>query len=314
MHIELRHLRSFLAVAEELHFGRAAERLEVAQPPLSQQIRRLETELGVELFDRTGRPIRLTAAGEAFLEEAQLALRHAARATQRSRRAAGGQLGRLSVGATFWALTAVVPSVLRAFRARTPRVALELSTSAPTHLVDGLQKEQLDVGFVAFAEWSGGRPTLSAEPLLEEPMMAIVPEDHRFAKRAAIRLEELAHEPFVTFSRAVVPGLVDQQMAAFSKRGLTPAEIEETTDPWALLTLIAAGVGVGLHMASFSKVRHPGVAFVPLEGDPPTATLLLLWRRDDDREVLRIFLDCAREIARSIKPRTKIGHNAEAAT
>lgn len=267
---------------------------------LSQQIRRLEEELGVELFDRTSRPIRLTPAGAAFLEEAQITVRHAARAVQKSRRAARGELEHLSIGATFWALSAIVPSVLRAFRGDMPRVALALSTFGPTHLVDALKKEHLDVGFVAFAEWSGGGRTLRAEPLVEEPMVAILPEDHPFAERTEVSLDELAGEPFVTVSHAVVPGLVDQQMAAFHARGLSPRDVQETPDPWALLSLIAAGVGVGLHMASFSKVRHPGVTFVPLEGDAPTATLLLLWRRDDDREVVLTFLEAARAVAGSL--------------
>ena len=299
MKLELRHLRSFLAVAEELHFGRAAKRLHMAQPPLSQQIRRLEDELGVELFDRGGRPIRLTSAGTAFLEEAQLAIRHADRAVQRSRRAVEGK-SHVTVGATFWALSAIVPAVLRRFRAVVPRVTLDLITSAPPDLVESLEHERLDVSFVAFAEWSAGRGrALRAEPLLEEPMMAIVPEDHEFAGRAAVSLEELAGESFVTFSHAVVPGLVNQQMAAFSARGVAPVDVHETSDPWALLGLVAAGVGVGLHMASFGRVRHPGVAFVPLEGDAPKATLLLLWRRADERGVIRTFVDVAREVARS---------------
>lgn len=139
-----------------------------------------------------------------------------------------------------------------------------------------LKKERLDLGFVAFAEWSGGGRTLQAEPPLEEPMMAIVPEGHPFARRVSVGLEELAGEPFVMLAHAMVPGLVDQQMAAFHARGVAPADVHETADPWALLGLIAAGVGVGLHMASFSQVSHPGVVFVALEGDAPTATLLLL--------------------------------------
>jgi len=300
MDIELRHLRSFIAVAQELHFGRAAQRLHVAQPPLSQQIRRLEDTLGVALFDRSTRPIRLTAAGDAFLEEAQLSLRHAERAVHRSRRAAGGEIGRLGIGATFWALSAIVPAVLRGFRARVAEVSLELTTAAPTALVDDLKKERLDLGFVAFAEWSGGGRTLQAEPLLEEPMMAIVPEGHPFAQRASIGLEELADEPFVMLAHAIVPGLVDQQMAAFHARGVAPADVHETTDPWALLSLIAAGVGVGLHMASFSRVSHPGVVFVALAGDAPTATLLLLWRREEDRELVRTFVSVAREVAAAV--------------
>lgn len=299
MKIELRHLRSFLIVAEELHFGRAAKRLHMAQPPLSQQIRRLEDELGVKLLDRSRRPIRLTPAGARFLEDAQLAVRHADRAVQRSRHAVESQR-HVAIGATFWGLSAIVPAVLRGFRSAVPGASMDLVTAGPVNIVEDLEQQRLDIGFVAFAEWPSRGPALRAEPLLEEPMMAIVPQDHPFATRSAVSLQELADQPFVTFFHSIVPGLVNQQMAAFSARGVAPKDLHETSDPWALLSLIAAGVGVGLHMASFSKLRHPGVAFVALEGDAPTATLLLLSHREEEREVVRAFVDVAREVARTL--------------
>jgi DNA-binding transcriptional LysR family regulator len=304
---EAPYLGSFLAVAEELHFGRAAERLNVAQPTLSRRIRLLEEELGTLLFDRTSQPVRLTPAGRAFREDAELAVHHGRRAREQALRAARGELGRISVGATSWANNAVVPQALRAFRATAPSVSLELYTTAPGDQVEALHKQRLDVGFSAFARWLTGRPGLDVEPLLEEPMVAILPRDHRLARQRTVSLEDLAAERFVALADSVAPGLVNKQVAIFHERGLSPADVQETTDPWALMTLIAGGVGVGLHMASFSNVAHRGLAFVELEGDAPTATLFMLSRRDDDRELVRRFLATTREVARSLEPATVLG-------
>lgn len=298
MEVELRHLHSFLVLAEELHFGRAAERLGVVQPALSRQIRGLEVELGTALFDRSSRPIALTSAGVAFLSEARVAVRHAERAVVAGRRAGRGEIGQLAVENTFWAYTAILPAVVRAFRARAPNVRLELATaSGPTQQVERLEKELVDVCFTAFGHWSVKRRALQVEPLLEDPMTAIVPDHHGFAERPEIELAELASEPLIMLSHAIVPGLLDRQMAIFHERGLSPTLVQEAPDPLALFSLIGAGLGVGIHMASFATLRPPGVSFVPIAGNPGTAKLLLLWRRDDEREVLRMFLDTAREVA-----------------
>ncbi len=302
MEVELRHLRAFLVVAEERHFGHAAERLHVAQPSLSQQMRRLENELGAELFDRTRRPIRLTAAGEVFLEEARLGLGQVHRAMERGRRAARGEFGHLAIGATSWAHNAIVPSVVRTLRARLPDITLELSTGAPTDQLDAVRDERLDVAFAAFARWPIGVGALAVEPLFEEPMVAIVAQDHPIGRQAEVSLEELARETLVLLCQDVTPGLVDKQMAIFHDHGLAPAAIQEAPDPQAMFSLIAAGVGVGVHMAAFSNLRGRGVTFVQLKGDAPTATLHLFWRRNDDRELVRIFLDTARQMARALQP------------
>jgi DNA-binding transcriptional LysR family regulator len=302
MDIELRHLRSFLAVAEELHFGRAAERLHVAQPPLSQQIRRLEEQLGAELVDRSSRPVRLTAAGTAFQEEARLAVYHADQAMERGYRAARGEVGQLAVGATSWAQAAIVPSVVRAFRARAPQARLQLSSPAPTDQVDALRKERLDIGFVAFARWLVGSRDLEVEPLFEEPMVAFVASDSPLADQPSVSLEQLAEFPFITLSHMVAPGLIDKQMESFHERGAPPVEVQETPDPGAMASLIAAGEGVGMHMASFSNLHRRDMVFVPIEGRAPTATLLLLWRCNDNRELVHLFLDIAREAARNREP------------
>ncbi|MGI8630192.1 MAG: LysR substrate-binding domain-containing protein [Solirubrobacteraceae bacterium] len=262
----------------------------------------LEKQLGTALFDRSGQPIRLTAAGAAFLDDARLAVHHGRRALEQARRAARGEVGHLSLGAISWANNAIVPSALRAFHARAPKVSFELYITSPSAQVEALHKQRLDVGFSAFARWMQGRPGLQVEPLLEEPMVALVPADHPFAQRPAVSLTDLAGERLVVLADAVTPGLVDKQVAVFHERGLSPADIQDAYDPWALQALIAAGIGVGLHMASFSNVRHRGIVFVPLQGDAPTATLFMLSRREDDRALVRSFLESTREVARTLAP------------
>lgn len=299
MDIELRHLRAFLAVAEERHIGRAAQRLCVTQPSLSQQIRRIEQELGTELIDRKSRPIRVTAAGAAFVEEAQHALRHARLAAERARQAAQGRIGQVSLGATYWAHCAIVPAVIRAFHDRAPNVSLLLSTAPPTEHVEAVRKEQLDVCFVAFPQWLTGRPALHVEPILDEPMVVIVAEHHPLAQRAQISLHELEGERLVALSHPMVPGLIDKQVETLHEHGFVPAQIQEVPDPPALFSFVAAGGGVGLHMASLSNLRPRGVAFVPIAGNAPTAKLLLVSRLEDDRPLVGLFLQTVRDAARS---------------
>lgn len=315
MDLELRHLRAFVVVAEERHFGRAAQRLHVTQPSLSQQIRRIEQELGTELLDRKSLPIRVTAAGAAFLEEARYSLLHARWAVERGRQAALGRVGQLSLGATYWAHCAIVPAAIKAFRDRAPNVSLHLSTAPPTEHLEAVRKEQLDVAFAAFPQWLIGGPALHVEPVLDEPMVVIVADHHPLARRSEISLHELGNERLVALSHPMVPGLVDKQMETLQEHGFAPAEIQEVPDPPALLSFVAAGVGVGIHMASLSNLRPRGVAFVPIAGDAPTAKLLLISRRDDDRPLVKLFLQTIREAARSRAPpevfRDRIGASGQ---
>lgn len=297
MEIELRHLRYFIAVADERHFGRAARRLHIAQPPLSRQIRNLEEELGAELLDRKSRPLRLTAAGAAFREEAWVLLDRAERAIDRWRLAPHEQVGHLNVAVLPWAYGGMLPSLVGTFGARAPHVSLELSTRSVEEQLEALAKDWIDVGLGRAVR--AGR-TLRVEALLTERTVAVVPESHRLTDRSEISLEDLAGEPLVSIARRVTPGFAHRQDDLFLSRGLTPTIVHEAPDPQAQLALVAAGVGAGLHLASISEpVRHRGVAFIPLSPEPPPVTLTALWRRDDDRELLRLFLETAREVAGS---------------
>jgi DNA-binding transcriptional LysR family regulator len=295
MDVELRHLRAFVALAEERHFGRAAERLKIAQPPLSRQIQDLERELGSELLDRRRRPVGLTPAGEAFLEEARVALEQSRRTVERARRAGRGQLW-LSVAAPPWAFNGVLPAVLKAFRARHPEVGLELSTTDPVFQGNSLRDGAFDV---VFAQWVVDTRGLALEPLLEEPTVALVPERHRLASRPALSLKDVAGEPSVAMCSRCTPKLAQEEATLFRSRGLTRHVVQSACGPLQQLGLVAAGLGIALSSASMSLLRREGVAFVPLETDTPSSSLHLLWRRDDERERLQRFLETAREVARS---------------
>lgn len=287
-------------MAEERHFRRAAKRLHIAQPALSRQIRSLEGELGTELFDRKTRPVRLTTAGDAFFEDAAFILTQTRRAVDRGRRTARGERGHLSVAAVPWAYGGLVPRVATAFRSRLPGPSLEFSTRAASDQADAVVNGWLDIGFSRPVMATRG---LQVEPLIKERMMAIVPEDHPFAERPDLSLEELAGESFVSISELVAPGFAYQQTTQLALRGLMPAVIHEAPDPQTQVALIAAGLGVGLHLTPSPEMAYRrGVAFVPLSGDAPSPTLALLWRRDDQRPLVCAFLDAAREVARSLAP------------
>lgn len=297
MEIELRHLRYFIAVAEERHFGRAAKGLHIAQPPLSRQIAQLEAELGAELFDRATRPVRLTAAGVAFLEEARSIVNHSRRALERGRRSARGEQSRLSVAALPWSHNGILPSVAGTFCSRFPDARLDISTRGPPEQADAILKRLVDVGLT--------RPTaehreLRIEPLLEERMAVVLPERHPLARRSELSFEQLATEPLVSIPEDLAPSFVSRQTNEFARRGLTPSIVHQAPDAHAQIALVAAGVGLALHLTPAPDLPRDGVVVVPLADDEvPTFPLVLAWRRDDRRELVGAFLDSARTIARS---------------
>lgn len=292
----LRHLQGFVAVAEERHFGRAARRLGIAQPSLSRQVYALERELGAELLDRASRPLRLTAAGDDLLQEARSILDRAERAVERTRRTARGERGRLSVATLPWAYSSTLPCILRAFREYAPRVRLELSTRTGDELADALAKDWVDVGLERVPVLTSA---LQAELLHEEKLVVIVGQEHRLADRAVISMNDVAGESFVSIARECVPGFANLA-EQFARQCVQPAVVHEAPDPQAQLALVAAGVGIGLHLAPAATRRQCGVVFIALEENVPVPPLALVWRRDDDRELLRLFLDTARQVARSL--------------
>ncbi len=290
MNVELRHLRYFLAVAEELHFGRAAERARIAQPALSQQIRRLEAALGTELFRRTTRRVRLTAAGEALIPHARRALQEVADGRVAAVRAARGEVGRLSVGFVETAAGTIVPAAVQRFRAERPAVELSLRELGVAEQVEGLRSGRIDVGVVRAPV---DAPELQLEPIAEEGLLAAMPSGHQLASRRRIAPGRLAGEPLVALSREIVPGLHDQ-LADTLGGGLGGVRItQEATSIQAVLGLVAAGLGIAVLPASVRSQRRDGVSFVSLVPSP-RSTVLVASRRDHGSPLIGAFIDAAR--------------------
>jgi DNA-binding transcriptional LysR family regulator len=296
--MELKHLRYFVAVAEELHFSRAAARLHIAQPPLSQMIRRLEQELGLKLFERTKRRVTLTAAGKVFLEEARGTLARADSAVYRVKRAARGEVGSLKVGFIPWAdFTTIFSEIIRRFGERQPQVRLDFnSISTPEHM-NALTEGRVDVGFFA-------PPTppanLAHQVVLSDSVVVVLPRRHPLARRRIIPLEALAHEPHILVARDRVSSYYDLLISLFRHAGFTLQVRHHTDHPQTTLALVAAGIGVSLVPASLENIRRPGVVYRPMQ--PSTEVrMIAAWRHDNDSPVLANFVEVMREVVRTGK-------------
>jgi DNA-binding transcriptional LysR family regulator len=290
--MELRHLRSFVAVAEERHFGRAAQRLHMAQPPLSQQIRRLETELGATLLHRTTRSVELAPAGEVLLLRAREILTAVDRATEDARRAARGEFGRLAVGFTGSATYALLPQLAAALRRELPGVVLDLRGELLTPAqVEGLLDGSLDLGLL--------RPPvrdsdLAVEVVRSEPLVAVLPETHALAAADSVPLEELEEEPFVVYPshfRSVVHDAVEETCAA---HGFLPRVALEVSETATLVSFVAAGLGVSLVPESVRHMTVHGAVYRPLARDAAAVELAVAWRRADATPVLERALEVVR--------------------
>lgn len=289
MAIELRHLRYFLAVAQEANVTRAAARLGISQPPLSQQIKELEQEVGAVLFHRTPHGVVLTEAGAAFLAEAQQIMGSTERARVAAQRAARGETGQLRVGFTgSAAFNPVVSTMIRNFRRAWPSVRLTLEEANTTRLVDGLAQQTLDLVFLR--PGAAGMSGIRLQRLADESMKVVLPVSHRLAKRKRLRLSALADEPFVLFPRAVGLSLYDSVFMACRDAGFEPQLSQEAPQISSVVNLVAAELGVSIVPASIAQMAVRGVRYVDIEGDAPIARLALATREGDGRMVVRNFL------------------------
>ena len=294
--MELRHLRYFLAVAEELNVTRAARRLNISQPPLTQQVRALESELGVTLLDRSGYRIRLTDAGRLFALEAGRILEEVRRAQQMARAAASGTSGRVRVGFTESAsFNPRVTAALRAFRRAYPGVEVSLEEHPSTELAAALREGRIDVGFVRppLREGRG----LVFELLEREPLVAAVPRGHRLARRKRIALGELAHETFILYPRAVRPGLTDEVVSRCEAAGFTPRVGQYAPQLSSTVNLVAASIGISIVPASMCALQPRLVVYLALEGEPLQALLGIAHRDEERSSAVRNFAATARELA-----------------
>lgn len=294
--MELRHLRYFVTVAEELHFGRAAQRLQIAQPPLSQQIRQLEEELGVQLFHRTKRSVQLTEAGQLFLEEASQILTRAEQAIQIVQRADRGETGRLTLGFVGSATYSVLPVVLKVFRRRFPEVLLSLHEMTTTQQVQALHEDRIHLGFVRPPIYE---QELMIESILKEPFVAVLPEFHRLANETQISLRSLANDPFILFPRYLGSGFYDQIVNMCQQVSFQPQVAQEAIQMQTIISLVAAELGVALVPASVQNLQRVGVVYKALAESTSQVELAMVWRPDKISSVLQKFLEVTRQVASS---------------
>jgi DNA-binding transcriptional LysR family regulator len=302
MAIELRHLRYFIAVAEEGHITRAAERLGMQQPPLSQRIKAIERELDVQLFRRKARGVELTEAGSVFLDNARAMLAQNERAIESTRRTARGEQGRICVGVTpTGPFHPFVPRVIRAFREAFPLVSLTLEECLSPELLKRLRSEQMDT---VFLRTPMAKPEdLVIDALLDEPMVVALPSAHALAQNdgdTVLSLKDLAGETFIVYARQHGPGLYDETTAACLKAGFSPRLGQEAPRITSALSLVAAGLGISAVPASMQRMVMDGVAYRRLKGpNQPKAVLNLASRRGDPSAVVRHFLHLVRRAARN---------------
>jgi DNA-binding transcriptional LysR family regulator len=284
--VELRHLRYFLAVAEELHFGRAAEHLHIVQPALSKQIAALEKELGVRLLERTKRRVELTDAGRAFLEDARNVLAQADLAADRARSAGRGEQGVLVVGFIPPALNSVLPPALNRYRDQHPAVRLVLRELTNRAAIDGVLADRIHISFVRVPFDDHG---LRCEPVYEEPVMLALPSDHPLTALDAVPLGALSGEAFVMIPRSQEPELHDYYIALCQEAGFSPYLVHEVSATLVGVGLVASGVGVAFVPSSTRVMARTGVTYRPLRDPTPRFRLAAVWRREAD-PLLKSFL------------------------
>jgi DNA-binding transcriptional LysR family regulator len=262
MNIELRHLRYFIAVAEELHFGRAAERLRISQPPLSQQIQALELQIGARLLLRNNRNVSLTPAGEMFLRNAYQVLSQVEDAAAQAARIHRGEIGQLTLGFTSSSpFIGAVSRSLKHFRQLHPHVHLQMAEINSRQQIEPLLDGKLDLGIMRNTRLPDG---LDYRLLLDEPLVAVLPEDHPLAKHAELEVQALADQPFVFFSREVGTALYDEILSLLASAGITPYITQEVGEAMTIVGLVSTGLGVSILPASFMRINVDGVKYVPL--------------------------------------------------
>ena len=304
--MELRHLRYFVAVAEEEHMSRAAQRLNIQQPPLSKQIQLLEQELGVTLFLRQPRKITLNAAGKVFLSDARRILAQAQDAVDRVRQFSLGEEGSVRVGFTSSAsMNPLTLAILEQFRRAYPLVSLKIEEGANHDLLHLVEQERLDVAFVRSE--INRYPGLAGRTLMNERMIVALPVDHELSALEAIDLDTLAGMPLVLYRQANGSGIGDLLIKAMARRGLAASIVEETQRILSALNLVAAGFGVAVVPSAMEALRLPNIVYRPLSGEGTlTVPLNMAHRKNIVAESIRRFIDLAGTKVVSAEPHSTI--------
>jgi DNA-binding transcriptional LysR family regulator len=293
--VELRHLRYFAALAEELHFGRAAQRLHIVQPALSKQIASLETEIGVQLFHRTKRRVTITDAGRVLYDEVRVILQRIERAVETAQMTAAGQIGSLDLGFVGPAMWSVLPKLLAEHHRRLPDVRFRLSELSSVAQIASLRDGTLDAGFVRLPLHD--YDDVEFRVVLTEPFVVTLPERHPAAASPSVDLAALAAEPFIFVPRRVEPGFYDRCIALCQSYGFSPKIVEEGSGPTAICGMVATGLGITLSPASILNAPWPGVVFRTLSRESLELKLAVATRREEPSAALRGFLETIDEVA-----------------
>ncbi len=292
--MELRQLKYFLVLAEELHFSRAAQRLAISQPPLSVAIRQLEEELGAQLFERTSKEVRLTAAGRHLRGQAQEIMEQALRVKQDMRAIAEGMQGSLRLGFVGSAIYRGLPEALEGFRERHPRVRIDMLELNSAEQITALQQERLDLGLLHATRPAAG---LQSQALVSEPFMACLPAGHALAGLRALKVRQLAGERMVLFSRQVSPDYHQQIWQICQSEGFTPELHHEVRHWLSVLSMVSLRQGVSLVPSCLQRVGFPGLAFVPIQGRHPQSQMQAMWHPGHVQPLVQSLLADLRDSA-----------------
>lgn len=292
--MELRHLRYFIAVAEELHFTKAAEKLHIAQPPLSQQIQQLEAELGVELFDRkTKRQVQLTEAGKVFFQEANQLLKQLETAVTLTQKAGRGETGQLQIGFTSLVIYDLLPLVLRQFRQQFPQVETVLVELTTSQQEQALRDSLINVGF---AHPPLEDETISYQCIHQETLVVALPLNHDLAQAEYVSVQSLLDEPLIMFPRYLAPGLHDHIMSLFEQTNLHPNITQEAVQMQTIIGLVSAGIGLAIIPSSLQNLQRSGVTYHPILEEVPLVETALIWQPNNLTPVVENFLQCTQEM------------------
>jgi len=293
--MEMRQLRYFLAIAEELHFTRAAALLHVAQPALSHQIRQLEEEIGAKLFERTNRRVRLTAAGNVFRDRVRVSLDQAARAALEAGKVGRGEAGTISVGVGSSAVWTVLPRLLRRFQRMAPAASIDIREMEPSEQLEGLRHETLDFGLLRAPV---NDPELDSIVISSEKLIVALPERHKAASHRQVDLRSLVNETLVAPRRQSMPASHEIALKACEEAGFRPAKIITTRFLQTALCLVAGRLGFALVPELFGHtLRVRGVVYRPLLGQTSMSELTAAWRKDNNLPLARRFQDELRSLA-----------------
>ncbi len=306
--MELRHLRYFSAVATELHFGRAAEKLHIAQPPLSKQIQDLEVELGFELFTRTKRSVSLTPAGQSFLIEVTQIFQQLNKAIDIGRKTSRGELGQISIGFVSSATYNILPVILQQFRDRYPNVQIELHELTTDRQLIWLREGRIDIGLIRPPIIDGD---LRSEIIFQESLVVALPTNHHLASSDSICLTALATEPFILFPRQLAPGLYDPIIAICQSAGFSPNVVQECIQMQTIVSLVSANMGVSILPKSIQEAQRQGVVYKPIQTSTQSvstgmvssvdnlthhlAKIAIVWRLNDDSPTMNKLLEIVLE-------------------